>query len=75
MAQKEECSPGEQEGCTCNKRGYSSIMETCPHGARIVLEDGKPVVFVDECQTCSTLLSELGFAGKIMPREKVTTAA
>lgn len=50
-------------------------METCPHGARIVLEAGKPVVFVDECETCTTLLTELGFDGNIVPRETVTTAA
>lgn len=50
-------------------------METCPHGARIVLEDGKPPVFLDECQTCITLLADLGFAGKVVPRETVTTAA
>lgn len=50
-------------------------METCPHGARIVIVDGQPVVFVDECTTCTTLLSELGFAGNIVPRETVTTAA
>lgn len=50
-------------------------METCPHGARIVLVDGKAPVFLDECQPCITLLSELGFDGKIVPRETVTSAA
>jgi hypothetical protein len=50
-------------------------METCPHGARIVIENGQPVVFVDECDLCITLLSELGFAGKVVPRETVTSAA
>lgn len=50
-------------------------METCPHGARIVLEAEKPIVFLDECSPCQTLLSDLGFDGKIVPREKVTTAA
>lgn len=50
-------------------------METCPHGARIVLDPDHPVVFLDECETCSALLSELGFAGNIVPRKMVTTAA
>lgn len=34
-------------------------METCPHGARIVVEDDSPVVFLDECVDCRVLLSEL----------------
>jgi hypothetical protein len=34
-------------------------METCPHGARITVEDGRPVVFLEPCDTCQVLLSEL----------------
>lgn len=45
-------------------------METCPHGARISLEDGQPVVFVDECSTCQALLDDLGFAAKVVHHER-----
>lgn len=50
-------------------------METCPHGARIVLVDGKPPVFLDECSACAELLSELGFAGdSVVYRAPVSAA-
>lgn len=34
-------------------------METCPHGARIAVEDGQPVVFLDRCVPCQELLADL----------------
>ena len=49
-------------------------METCPHGARIVLVDGQPVVFLDECEACASLLDDLGLAGKVVYRESVHAA-
>lgn len=49
-------------------------METCPHGARIVVENDVPVVFLDDCATCQRVLEETGFAGRIVPRETVNAA-
>lgn len=50
-------------------------METCPHGARIVVALDHPVVFVDECGTCFRLLEETGFAGSVIPRATVSANA
>jgi hypothetical protein len=50
-------------------------MEFCPHGARIVLEDGKQPIFLDECEPCITLLADLGFTGKVVPRTRETATS
>jgi hypothetical protein len=41
-------------------------METCPHGARIVVEDDT-IVFIDDCATCTELLADLGFPPAVRP--------
>ena len=35
-------------------------MDTCPHGARLRLEPGKDVQFIDDCVSCQDLLAEIG---------------
>lgn len=42
-------------------------METCPHGARIVVEFGQSVVFVDECATCREVLDSVPAQASMEP--------
>lgn len=52
-------------------------METCPHGARIVLGVDTPVQFIDPCADCEALLADLGFtrAATFAPRQEPRAVA